>query len=267
MTDGAPEFFATAGSIVGRDHVRVHKNNQDGFAISGEATTLVAAVTDGCGSSKYSEVGARLGAAWLARSATTYATGNNATERADALGQGLVDFVGSVAFAMSPGGMPIHDLLHHYFLFTYLVVVMTPESTWITGQGDGVVSVNGRTMVLDSGPENAPRYPAYQLADPTRLRGGSAVIAAGRPATLFDGATADVRSVIIGTDGLNDLIERADEPLAGGERQGGLEQFEEDPRFLLNPSLVHKRLVVIGEGNGRLRDDATLVLIRRKGGA
>lgn len=264
MTAGPPEFVATAGSIVGRDHVRVHKNNQDGFAIASVGDTLIAAVTDGCGSSKYSEVGARLAAAWLARCASTYAVGGSANERAEALGGALLDFVGSVCFQLSPGGMPIDDLLHHYFLFTYLVVVMSPDSTWITGQGDGVISVNGRTTVLDSGPENAPRYAAYRLADPSRLRGGHGTVMGGKPATLYDGDTAGVRSVIIGTDGLNDLIARADQPLADGQRQGGLEQFEEDPRFVSNPSLVHKRLVVIGEGNGRLRDDATLVLIRRK---
>ena len=77
----------------------------------------------------------------------------------------------------------------------------------------------------------------------------------------------DVRSVIIGTDGLNGLMDRADEPLSDGSLQGGLEQFEEDPRYLANPSLLHKRLTVIGDGNGRLRDDTTMILIRRKGEA
>ena len=265
MTSWSDGFVATAGSVQGREHVRVHKNNQDGFAIAGTGDTIVAAVTDGCSSSKYSEVGARLAAAWLARCATTYAVGRSGPERADALGQALIDFIGGVCFQMSPGGMPIDDLLHHYFLFTYLCCVMTREETWIVGQGDGVVSVNGRVRVLDSGPDNAPRYPAYRLADPSRLRGGASTVAAGRPATLFAGATADVETVIIGTDGLTDLIERAEEPLSDGQRQGGLEQFEVEPRYITNPSLVHKRLVVIGEGHGRLRDDATLILIRRTG--
>ena len=266
MTRSVTQYVAAAGSIVGRDHVRLHKNNQDGFAIAMDDRVLVAAVTDGCGSGKYSEVGAKLAAAWLARCASTYAHGANATEQADALGQALIDFIGSVCFQMSPGGLAIDDILHHYFLFTYIVVVMTPELTWISGQGDGVFAVNGKVTVLDSGPDNAPRYCAYRLADPARLKSGTAAKAV-RPSTLFVGPTADVESVIIGTDGLNDLIDRADEPLSDGARQGGLEQFIEEPRYVSNPSLVHKRLVVIGDGNHRLRDDATLILIRRKGDA
>ena len=265
MTRLVERYMAAAGSVIGREHVRLFKNNQDGVAIAAEGDTIVAAVTDGCSSSRYPEVGARLAAAWLARSTLTYAQGATPAERADALGQGLLDFIGSVCFQMSPGGMPIDDLLHHYFLFTYMVALITPDSTWISGQGDGVFSVNGRTTVLDSGPENAPRYPAYRLADPSRLKGGTAAMA-GRPATLYYGATADVKSLVIGTDGLNDLIDHADEVLMDGGRQGGLEQFEEDGRYLLNPSLVQKRLIVIGDGHGHLRDDTTLVVIRRKEG-
>jgi len=263
MTRLMDRFIATAGSVIGREHVRLHKNNQDGVAIAADGDAIVAAVADGCSSSKYSEVGARLAAAWLARSTLMYAQGATPAERADALGQGLLDFVGSVCFQMSPGGMAIDDLLHHYFLFTYLVVLMTPDSTWISGQGDGVFAVNGRVTVLDSGPENAPRYLAYRLADPARLRGGTAAMS-GRPATLFYGATADVKSVVIGTDGVSDLIDGADTPLSDGEPQGGLEQFLEDPRYVTNPSLVHKRLIVIGDAHGRLRDDTSLVVIRRK---
>lgn len=266
MTSVGQQFLATAGSIVGREHVRVHKNNQDGYAIASDGDTIVAAVTDGCSSSKYSEVGARLAAAWLARCATTYAPGPTTPERPEQLGDALIDFLSSVCIQMSPRGMPIDDLLHHYFLFTYLCVVVTQEETWIVGQGDGVFSVNGTTRVLDSGPDNAPRYPAYRLADPNRLKGGAQTVHGGRPSTLYSGPTASLESLVIGTDGLVDLMERADEPLNDGTRQGGIEQFERENRFITNPTLLHKKLVVIGEGHGRLRDDTTMVLIRRIGG-
>lgn len=266
MTALSQQFLATAGSVVGREHVRVHKNNQDGYAIASDGETIVAAVTDGCSSSKYSEVGARLAAAWLARCATTYAPGPTGPERAEALGDALIDFISSVCIQMSPGGMPIDDLLHHYFLFTYLCVVLTREDVWIVGQGDGVFSVNGVTTVLDSGPDNAPRYPAYRLADPKRLKGGAETVHGGKPATLYTGASADLESLVIGTDGLVDLMQSADQSLHDGSRQGGLEQFERENRFITNPTLVHKKLVVIGEGLGRLRDDTTMVLIRRIGG-
>jgi hypothetical protein len=251
---------------VGRDHVRLHRNNQDGVAMTVKDDIIVAAVTDGCSSGKYCEVGARLGAMWLARWVPHYVRSWSPSSQAEAVRHGLLDFLSRLSRDLAPEGLPIDDLLQHLFLFTFIVAVVTPERTWVFGQGDGVVSVNGNTLVLDPGPDNAPRYVAYALADPSKLR-VSPESAAGVTGSLFDGATEDVRSVIIATDGATDLISRADQPLADGSRQGGIDQFEEEPRYIRNPSLMHKRLVVIGEGNGRLRDDTTLALIRRRGGA
>src|SRR3990167_11200632 len=57
-------FEVAAGSVIGRDHLRPlgWKNNQDGYAIRSSADSIVAVVTDGCGSETKSEVGAAIGA-------------------------------------------------------------------------------------------------------------------------------------------------------------------------------------------------------------
>jgi hypothetical protein len=51
--------------------------------------------------------------------------------------------------------------------------------------------------------------------------------------------------------------------LRSGEIQGPVAQFERDPRYLRNPSLVQKRLAVIGDRHRRLPDDTSLVVMRR----
>ena len=65
MTDISTRFFATCGSVTGREHARLGRNNQDGVALAARDGLLVAVVTDGCSSGKWSEVGARLAARWL----------------------------------------------------------------------------------------------------------------------------------------------------------------------------------------------------------
>src|SRR5438093_9977994 len=60
-------FEAAAGSIVGTAHLHAGRNGQDGFAIHRQGEVTVAVVTDGCGSAPHSEVGAKIGAAIVAR--------------------------------------------------------------------------------------------------------------------------------------------------------------------------------------------------------
>lgn len=53
-------FDVAAGSVTGRDHVLAGKNNQDAWAYRHCDESLVAVVCDGCGSGKYTEIGARV---------------------------------------------------------------------------------------------------------------------------------------------------------------------------------------------------------------
>jgi hypothetical protein len=140
------------------------------------------------------------------------------------------------------------------FLFTFLVLAVGPKRAFVIGVGDGVVSLNGLVATLDPGPNNAPPYLAYGLLGP-----------APQPVVHVDVASEDVRSITIATDGALELEQRKHEPLVAGDVQRGLEQFETEAVYLRNPSLLQKRLVVIGERNGRLHDDTTLALVRRKG--
>ncbi len=147
--------------------------------------------------------------------------------------------------------------LQDYFLFTFRVAVVTPDETLVFGIGDGVFSVNGRITIVDPGPDNAPPYVAYNLTALPTFPRVAPIVHCRLPTTAL-------RSLIIATDGASELITRRSRPLADGTTVGGLEPFETEPRYVRNPSLLHKRLVVIGDRHRSLFDDTTLVLIRRK---
>jgi hypothetical protein len=244
------------GSVLGREHARLGRNNQDAVAVAREGEWLVAVVTDGCSSAPASEVGARLGAAFLAAHVPAIAQREASPEAvAREASAALLAYLGTIA-----RGLAVHDdaatVVHDHLLFTFLCAVVGPSRAFVFGAGDGVFSIDGHVTVLDSGPENAPAYIAYGL-----LAG-----IAPRTSPTCVHATVDtsaLRSLVIATDGVVDLLARAADPLASGEAQGDLRPFEERDAFVRNPSLVQKRLVVIGELNARLRDDTTLAVLRR----
>ncbi len=248
----ADRFFVTGGAIIGREHLRLHRNNQDGLAIRRSADSIVAVVTDGCSSGRYSEVGARLGAAWLAARlpiALARRDGQDDNQLARALTDGLVDYLRSVAWELAPSPEMLPAVVADYLLFTFLVAVVEPQSSCIFGMGDGVWGVNGARTVLDPGPENAPAYPAYRLLE---THGYPDAERLNAPLLHFRAPTEMVRTLIIGSDGVEDL---------GPESFAG---FGWESQYIRNPMQLQRRLVVLGEQRRLLPDDTSMVLIRRR---
>ena len=262
MADISSRFFATSGSVTGREHARLGRNNQDGVALAARGDLLVAVVTDGCSSGKWSEVGARIAARWLVEWTPHYlrpATGASRESELRDLTTGLLRYLVMTGSWLSANEESWMATLQDYFLFTFLVAVVTPAETLVFGIGDGVLSVNGRITVVDPGPDNAPPYVVYNLT--TRALPASLRVA---PIVHCRLPTRALRSLIIATDGASELVARQSRPLTDGTTVGGLEPFETESRYVRNPSLLHKRLVVIGDRHRCLFDDTTLVLIRRK---
>jgi protein phosphatase 2C-like protein len=236
-------FVVASGSIVGREHVRLHRNNQDGLSVRGTDECIVAVVTDGCSSGRSSEVGARLGAAWLAEWCPLYWRMEPDAEcfcRAVALG--LAGFLADLGRGLGAGAEQEswRRIVNDHLLFTLLVAVVGRERSLVFGIGDGVFSVNGKASVLEAGPGNAPPYLAYRLV-------GKAV----EPCIHHCGPTEEIKTLLVGTDGLAEL-------------EGQLEDLEAEARYEKNPSLLHKRLVMLSEGGHLLQDDATAAVIRRR---
>lgn len=106
----AGSFTAAAGSVTGRDHRRAHRDGQDGFALVATPKVTAAIVTDGCSSGPTSEVGARLGATWIAQRITrvfsSAAAHLDPVGGARAVTSGLVDHLDATARSLSGSSPP-----------------------------------------------------------------------------------------------------------------------------------------------------------------
>ena len=210
---------------IGREHVRIGKNNQDGVFTSPQ----VAVVTDGCSSQPQSEVGAQLGARflgqWLSNQKELSA---DLPERAT---DALTSYLYQSVLALGP---EVESMLERYFLFTYLAAIRIGDRGMIFGLGDGAFLVDDELVKIDSGPENAPPYCAYRLTT-----------SGSRPEaqTHFIG---EAKRLAVMTDGLNQL---------------SLERVKDLTTALNpNPLTLQRRLNVLAEKE-RFADDATIALV------
>lgn len=270
-------FEIAAGSIPGTDHTKPGqpgwKNNQDAHDFQAGNDFLIGVVCDGCGGVEngFSEFGARLGARLVAKAFADVLRQDNRLDLfADVMlaevERRVTNSLAEVA-AMGTDSLPARNSFAvTHMLFTIVGVVMTEETTLVFSFGDGVYAVNGEVTVIPPFPDNQPPYIAYQFVpssvDPSLLRFETRALL----------PTAEVRSVLIGSDGVADLIAAAEMPLpVSGTPLGPLSQFWEEDRFINNPDMIRRRLALANrehvEGGlmkgGLLHDDTTILLVRR----
>ncbi len=249
-------FDIAAASVLGREHARAGRNNQDALCVRGSEHGLVAVVADGCGSQPCSELGAQLGARRLAQAALVrLAEGERVDEDSflPGLREDVLCLLGELRGEL--GRDAVGD-----FLFTVVGAVVTPSRTLVFSAGDGVWALNGEVHPLGPFPGNAPPYLAYAL-----LRGEDVTLA---PLALVP--TEDVHALLLGTDGAADLARLA----------GPLSQFWTEDRYFSNPDALRRKLALLNRESvradfaahrlvrtpGLLPDDTTLVVLRRRMG-
>ena len=214
-----------AATHIGRDHLRIGRNNQDGVFTSPH----VAVVTDGCSSQPQSEVGAQLGARFLGHWLTsqTELTPDLPARATDALTSYLYQSVVAL-------GLEVEPLLERFFLFTFLAAVRIGDRGMVFGLGDGAFLVADELVHIDSGPDNAPPYCAYRLTS-----------SGSRPEAQLHFLGSAKRLAVM-TDGFHHL-----------ERQRLIALTE---KLAPNPLTLQRRLNVLAESE-RFTDDATIALL------
>jgi hypothetical protein len=246
-------FVAVSGSVTGRDHRRAERDGQDGHAVVATDAVLAAIVTDGCSSGASNEIGARVGAAWLAALVEkTFGGVQSAGEAQDAAARvtrALLQRLELLARSFDATGEVRLARVDQTLLFAFLAAVVTPRTAIVFGVGDGIVLVDREMTEIDAGPENAPPYLAYGLV------GGSR--ASIEPRIHFVGPTANVDVIAVATDGVAPLVHPAD------PAEDPLHTLVADPRYAKNPSLLRKRLVVLSD-RGTFSDDATVAVVQRR---
>ena len=152
--------------------------------------------------------------------------------------------------------------------------------TVVFSNGDGLVIINDKQILLGPFPGNAPPYIAYDLLDP-------AVASISHKDTTFKITgcipTATLNRLLIGTDGVSDLKKAEHKNLPGQKTPvGPLNWFFDEGLFFQNPDLLRRRLSLINRDTvkyvrndrsqiietkksyGLLPDDTTLIVVRRK---
>jgi Protein phosphatase 2C len=261
-------FEIAGGTVTGRSHVLSERCNQDAYTWLVRGGSLVAVVCDGCGSGAHSEVGAQLGARLVVESLSRRLGEGASLDGPDLWAACQHDVLGVLrGVAVAMGGR-LAETVAEYFLFTVVGVALSGERGCVFAAGDGVIAVDGDLARLGPFPGNEPPYLGYGLLD--------------RPVGLSvvrSFAAAEVRSVLVGTDGAADLDDLAARPLPGGGGEvGSLRQFWEEDRHFQNRDSIRRRLSLVNREVARpvwaerrmarepgpLGDDATVVVVRRR---
>ena len=261
-------FDVAAATVMGREHARAGRNNQDAFWARASEHGLAAVVADGCGSGAQSELGAQLGARRVVEGALSLlglGVPVDSPEFLQRLGADVLCFLQAISGEL--GERAIGEAL----LFTVVGAVVTPEHTLVFSAGDGVWALNGDVQRLGPFPGNAPPYLAYGLLKPG--------VVSLKANTLRP--TAEVDSLLLGTDGAADLADLAGARVPEREEPvGPLSQFWSDARYFQNPDALRRRLSLLNRESvradfsaqrlvrvpGLLSDDTTLVVLRRRQG-
>ena len=255
------DYSIAAGTVIGGRHLNEGKANQDSFIYSKEEDYLIGIVCDGCGSSKYSTVGANFGCMSMVsmiKSLLDNDIETNFKKAFPAIEAQLVDNI-AVSAKKIDGGFV--DVIMDYFLFTTMGFIMTPQKTTIFYVGDGVYFVNGIEHVIGPYPNNAPPFVAYQLVNNFLARPRHDL---NFVTQVYD--TDHVHSLLIGTDGVTDLMQASEEPIPNtNDKIGDISQFWSKPRYFKNQGIdppISKQLILINQ-DGLLTDDTTMVTVKK----
>lgn len=274
-------FQLSSGSTVGREHRLIGKNNQDALAWFQSDSLTIGVVCDGCSSGQHSEVGAQLGARLLVERLARLFASNLTTEDEGRIHKILErarqDVLAHVRIlALALGGSLSHTV-SDYFLFTIVGFIITPNLATTFSLGDGLLVVNGEITQLGPFPHNEPPYLAYALVESSMADCDSDFLRFHCHHVL---PVDQVTSLLVGSDGVADVIDSSDQLLPGKtEPAGSLSQFWNDSSYYQNPDALRRRLFLMNremvqpdwpqqrlrKSSGLLPDDTTLIVARRRG--
>jgi hypothetical protein len=264
-------FELASGTVLGRDHRRNGKNNQDAHRSLVTKDCLVAVVADGCGGGildangkiqpSHSEVGAILGSRIAIDMLYAFAVDGSAASLEDAR-LAILDQISGIANAM---GETSSMFIKEHFLFTLVGALVLPDISVFFSIGDGYLNVNGTNIPIGPYPGNMPPYISYGMI-------GSDLDPELHKFKIFCSMpTSELMCFVIGSDGVVDMDEAAAKTFPGRtDLIGSMSRLWEEDRFFKNPFELGRHLTLVNGGikdmnlPGRLRDDTTLVVGRRK---
>jgi|ERR1035437_314503 hypothetical protein len=281
-------FQIAGGSIQGRNHRLLGRNNQDAYYHLNTSEGFIALVCDGCGDEQClnSEVGAKVGIQLLAEHFRCYQVIQKwfPPEYSPDTAKAIVEFdLELMRLSTLQQLSKLSWLLHqdfrkavlHNFLFTIVGICATKTLTFAFSLGDGIAIINNEKFIEGPFPGNMPPYLSYSLLQKDSLEDVPAELKFKLLTVL---PTSDLQSFLIGTDGAKDLLHLEDHRLPGKDTLvGKIEHFYNEERYFQNPFAITRKLNLINRDhhsinweqksshkeNGLLGDDTTLVVGRR----
>lgn len=266
MTSALDQFEIAGGSVIGKKHRDCGKNNQDAYNFNKNIDSIVGVVCDGCGSGLYSEFGSRLGAKFLTENIANTAIPRSLNHCEFSYlgpdGSVVENFCytirGFINSVMVSDLVSYCDFIENFLLFTIVGFVVNEFNYCVFSIGDGVYQFKEKLLyerkIIGPFKNNAPPYLAYKMHPK--------VISDIRFNIHHTGLTSDLMSIIVGTDGVVDMIKSED-----------INQFVEKDMYFKNPDAIRRKLFMmnkeraLSDGSkyrGILNDDTTVVALRRK---
>lgn len=279
------EFECAKGSIIGREHRRINKNNQDAYEVIEKDDYIIATVCDGCSDAQASEVGANIICRLLdAKMAEKIESLTFNLAYALDWNEVIQDFLEDLRKECVEEIVRISSTLNEnylvgikdFFLATIVSVIITREVSFVFSIGDGVIIINGEPYIIGPFPDNQPPYIAYGAVDPDKISVAKELY---RFKVVRVMSTDKLKSILIGSDGVEDICNNEKSNIPGkDELMGPISQFWENDKFFSNSSLLSRRLNLMNADStkinweekriqreqGLLQDDTTLVVIRRR---
>jgi hypothetical protein len=203
-----PNFRVLGASVIGTEHVRLRRNNQDALRHEsldyGGTHYEIGVICDGCsvkkGTGSINEVGANLLSTYvLGEVSNMIRLGMAITEIPDALFSRCIGYLRSIAsLTMLGNSEATLPFIVNHLLCTCHGFVMDEKECIIFSAGDGVIIVNDDINVIDQ--NNESFYLAYHLVERRYLRDVGAKLPSAFEVKKYD--VADIQRLAIGTDGL-----------------------------------------------------------------
>jgi hypothetical protein len=277
------QFEITGASVLGSRHLKIGRNNQDSYVWIRTTDYIISIVSDGCSSGLQSEVGSKIIAPMFAQTLATYLSkphpslSDENLFRHDWLWYNVrQDVLARIRVLAQSMDENLIATICKYFLCTIVGCVITPKSTCIFSCGDGVFYLNGNLHMLGPFPGNKPPYLCYGITGSEVTNTNHSLLDIQRHIIC---PTDDVQSILIGSDGVGDLANLADQNLPGREeRVGTMSQFWTDDIYFTNPEWIRNVLTTINTEKRKpvweertilkyqalLPDDTTFVVLRNK---
>ncbi len=287
-------FEIAKGTVIGREHRRLARNNQDASFVTEEDGIIIATVCDGCsialgkdgeGYAPASEVGSNLIARLFNKLALENLAHFSIRRKVWCNDEALIfDYLESLriicleeimGIASKLGKTP-YDALNDFFLATIVSVIITPEIAFVCMLGDGVAYVNGDRIEVQQYPDNKPPYIIFGALNSATSKLGEQYVRFNLLKVL---PISEIKSVFIASDGADYIIRNSEKNYPGKqEKIGDISQFWENPKFFTNPDLVRRKLALMNSDHskidwelrtvrhetGFLEDDTTLIAIRKE---